>query len=214
MKRPSLWFIVPCFRRFDRTAIALGHLASVCDELRERGVEADACVIADDANLAVAEAHGFALIEQGNASLGVKLNDGYLYAAEQGVDYVVPFNSGALVTADLIVRSLPDGDVISAFHRSSIVSEDGVKLAKLFITYAGGDGIKVWPLRFFEKCGFRPANEVRRSGMDGSTRDSVKRALRLGKGEELPFVYRESDALEIAEFKSPNTGGQRVQINS
>lgn len=199
VKRPTLWFVIPCFQRFELAAISLAHLASVCAELRERGIQADACVIADDANLAVAEGLGFATINRSNEYLGRKLNDGYAYAHDSGADYVIPFGSDDFLTADVIARSLPEADdTISVFRHAGIVNETGTKMVKISITYPGGIGVRIWPLKFFEPLGYRPVPEMAQRAMDGATHESVLRSLGRRK---LPFVYHESDPLEIVEFK-------------
>jgi hypothetical protein len=196
--RPSLWFVVPAHGRLELSRICLGHLAGVCKDLRRRGIDASAVVIANDGNLEVAKRLGFATIERENL-LGAKFNDGYKAAADNCIDFVVPCGSDDLVDANLIATTLPEGDTVSAYRRMAIVDEKGERFYIFDVTYDGGSGIKIWPTRLFAPCGYRPAQENRHRALDASTMAGVRKAT----GRDIAFVYHKTDGLEIVDFKSP-----------
>jgi hypothetical protein len=194
--RPSLWFIVPAWKRVELGRICLGHLAKVCAQLTRGGIDASAVVIAEDENLETARGLGFASIERKNM-LGAKLNDGYEYAARSGIDYAVPIGTDDLVAADLIAKALPTGDTVAAFRSYVAISEDGTRLSRIVHPWEGGAGVRIWPVRLLAPCGFRPAPESAGRALDAATLDGVRRS-----GVRVEFAYHENECRQLVDCKS------------
>lgn len=201
----SLWFIVPAHGRVDLTRVCLRQLARTCDELTARGLHASAVVIADDENLDTAASLGFATVERENRPLGRRWNDGFELAGRNGVDYVVPFGSDDWVDATLIRENLPGHGEVRCSTLSAVVREDAGRLARLKITYDGGDGIRTYATSTLHELGYRPMEDDRDRAMDTSLLRGVSRALKRPP----KFVYRDVHPLQIVDWKSAST-----QLNS
>ena len=195
----SLWFVVPAWRRVELARICLGHLADVCDKLAARGIDAAAVVIADDENLDTARELGFGTVERDNESLGRKFNDGFQFAAAEGVDYVVPFGTDNLIDEALI--QIPTRGTIRSHRLASIVREDGKRIAHIRVPYEGGDGIRIIPTAMLAPLGYRPAAEEQRRAVDASIRDRLRRTM---KAPQLRFEYHDLRPEQIVGFQSPD----------
>ena len=206
-----LWFLVPAHGRYDLTAVCLRQLRRTCDALTEGGIEASAVVIADDENLDTAREFGFGTIERENAPLGRKWNDGFELACDpecnpRPVDYVVPMGSDDWLDPNLLLTAdLPAADEILCFRQAAFVAEDGKRLARLTIAYAGGIGIRVIPRALLEQARYRPADEDRKRAIDTSTLNGIARANRARP----TLRYHELHSLQIVDWK---TNG--AQLNS
>lgn len=194
--RPSLWLIIPAFRRYDITRISLPQLRWACDELgRRHAIDATAVVIADDRNLDIAHEHGFARLEKPNQPLGKKWNDGYEFACKNGADYVVPCGTDDWLDPDYLAQ-LPGARTVRASRESTTVREDGKKLAAIRVDYDGGDGIRIIPTDMLKGCNYRPADDAKERAIDTSIWMTLNRTQR---GYE--FVYAR-DPLNIVQFQS------------
>ena len=192
---PSLWLIIPAFERYDVTSIAFPQLRWALDSLFQRhGIDGQAVVVADDDNLDIANSYGFATLERLNGPLGRKWNDGYEFAASCGADYLVPCGTDDWIDPDYLAQ-LPEANQIRASRESSVVNEDGTRLATIRIGYEGGDGIRIIPVGLLEACGYRPAQDHKRRAIDTSV------WMTLNQTERYSFVYAD-DPLSIVEFKS------------
>ena len=199
---PSLWLIIPAYERYDVTRVALPEIAWACKELQSRhGIEATALVIADDDNLSIAREYGLQTLRRANSPLGCKWNNGYEYACRNGADYVAPCGTDDWLDPDYLAQ-LPEWNQIRASRASSVVNEDGTRLATISIGYEGGDGIRIIPVGLLEACGYRPAADHRERAIDTSV------WMTLNRTERYSFVYSD-DPLAIVEFKSPTN-----QLNS
>jgi hypothetical protein len=200
----SLWFVVPAHGRVEVSRVAFAGLSWAIDELVAAGVDANAVVIASDENLRVAREHGFGTVDQANRPLGRKWNDGFEFAAAEGVHHVVPCGSDDWIHPSLILAADLDSTTVACTRSSSAVSEDGDRVAILDVSYPGGDGIRIWPTRLLAPLGYRPMLEDRDRAMDGAMRDRYRKAT----GGDPPWRYFESDPLWICDFKST-----RQQLN-
>lgn len=197
MARPSLWFVVPAHRRVELARVCLRQLRRTCEALAGEGVDASAVVIACDENLDTARELGFATIERANQPLGARMNDGYEFAAYSKVDFVVPFGSDDWIDWRLLVE-LPASDAIRCHRLSAAVDASCSRMVRLRIPYAGGDGVRVLPVRLFSRLGWRPVDEQRRRAIDASTLARLR-----GAWPKLRLDYRDLHALQIVDFKSP-----------
>src|SRR5574337_507751 len=194
----TLWFVVPAHGRVELTRVCLRQLARTCDEISEHGFRATAVIVACDENLETAGEAGFATVEQSNAQLGRRWNDGYELACRYGeADFVVPLGSDDWVDAEFVAGPMPDENEIRCTRLSSVVSEDGHRLARLRIPYAIGDGVRVIPRALLERVNFRPAEETRRRAIDTSVMQRLERV-----GQRPRIVYHDVDALQIVDWKS------------
>src|SRR5574337_1235899 len=145
----TLWFVVPAHGRVELTRVCLRQLARTCDEISEHGFRATAVIVACDENLETAGEAGFATVEQSNAQLGRRWNDGYELACRYGeADFVVPLGSDDWVDAEFVAGPMP---------------------------YAIGDGVRVIPRALLERVNFRPAEETRRRAIDTSVMQRLER---------------------------------------
>lgn len=190
----SLWFIMPAYRRFELSAICFAQRARLCQELHAIGVDANVCVIADDENLELAQEHGFATVERENR-LGAKLNDGYQFAASQGVDYVCQTGSDEWVDPKRFAV-LPEGRQMLCTRNYSAINRQGTRRAHMRIAYDGGVGVRAFKTSLLAYCGFRPLTDDRAKGCDTAT----LRAILYGGRVE--FVYTDLHPLEVVGFQS------------
>lgn len=205
----SIWFISPAWKRYEISRITFAQRAWALARMRERGVAAEACVIADDENLDLAREHGFATVERPNEvtrgrhvveALGAKFNDGYLFAASEGVDYVCPIGSDSWLDPAFILRYITspfaklDHEVIYSRHYA-VVRPDGKRRAQLLVTYEGGTTM-FYPTGALKACGYKPIPDEAKRGCDGHTIASIK------AGGEPKFVVCENHTLETVSFQS------------
>lgn len=208
----TLWFVIPGHGRLSLTAVCLRHLARTCETLSAGGIAASAVVIADDENLDTARDLGFATVRRENAPLGRKWNDGYQLACDpehnpRPADFVVPMGSDDWIDPELLFSAeLPADDEILCFRRAAFVNEDATRLARLYVGYDGGLGIRVIPRALIEARRYRPAEEDRKRAIDASTWIGISRAL----GRPPRVRYGDLHSLQMVDWKSP--GGE--QLNS
>lgn len=185
-----LWFITPCFKRYDLTAICLEQRQRVIADLAGSGIEAQCVVVADDANLDTARSLGFAIVERDNLWLGRRFNDGIEYAAQHGAEYIVPIGSDSWVDpAYLAGRLNPAVTRTSDFY--TVV--EGNRLCQASVRDGKGAGPYVFHRSLLEPH-FRPARDYIRRGVDGST----IRGLRT----EPTWRYRNLHPLQYVGFRS------------
>lgn len=195
----SVCFIVPAHGRLGMSRACLGQLARTCAELEVSGVDATAVVIAEDENLEIAAGLGFIAVDRPNHPLGRKINDGYQHAAAAGVTHVVPFGTDDVIDPALLLGDLPT-DKVTAHRLSAIVDETGTRLRRIKVSYEGGDGIRVIPTRMLQALRYRPLEDDRDRGMDGSMTTGLARAMRCVPRDL--FVYNDLHDLQLVEFKS------------
>lgn len=206
---PSLWFVMPAHGRVELARICMKQLRRTCDLLEADGVRASAVVIADDENLATAQALGFATVERDNRYLSRKFNDGIQLALDKRhnprpADYVVPIGSDDWVDHRLFL-DLPGPRTMVGFQRISIVREDGRELVVRQLTNAGGSGIRIYPRQLLEPLGYRPADEDRQRGCDTSILTNLTRQWT----GEMRIMHHHLHNHQIVDWKSP-----REQLNS
>lgn len=208
--RPSVWFLVPAHGRVSLTHVCLKQLARTCAELKGHSVDASAMVIAVDENVESAHEVGFGTIETSNSWLGKRWNDGYEYAAREGVDYVIPLGSDDWVMTGWVLAQLEADGEFRCSRQSAVVSEDQTRLATLQIKYenrggpAFGDGVRMIPTELLQGLFYRPADDDRNRGIDTSIWMRVRNML----GREPHVSFTEVSPVQIVDWKSPE------QLNS
>lgn len=211
MTRSRLVFVVPAHGRHRIATVCLRHLLDTCLELDAAGVQATAVVATDDpVLLELAHELGFGFVESDNHPLGRKWNDGLELACRVGAFYVVPFGSDDWIDHRAVTKALAELTeqpplTIGAFRRSSVVSEDGTRLATIRLAYDGGDGIRLIPARLLEPLNYRPADEDRDRALD----TSILRRITARHGRPR-FHYVDTEAVQIVDWKSSGGG----QLNS
>lgn len=193
----SFWFITPAWRRYEISAICFAQRQWACDVLRDHGIDADVCVIADDENLDIAQELGQATVRRPNISLGSKFNVGYEFAASRDIDFVCPIGSDSWVDPGFIIDHLPDPasrTVVYSRHYA-VVRPDGKARAQLLVEYEGGTTM-FYPTSLFKHCRYRPIDENAQRGCDGQTIAAARR------GGPVRFEISERHLLETVSFQT------------
>lgn len=192
---------MPAFRRFELTRVCLRQLVRTCEALGERGYEADAVVIGDDANLDLADLLGFATIRRENRPLGRKFNDGIEYAASpryMGADVICPIGTDNWVDHELVIAQLPPDGKIGAHRLFTMIHESGERSCPLRIKYDGGDGIRAIPSALLEPLVYRPAEEDKNRAIDTSIWNGLTRV----HGKRPEFHYVDLHPYQVVGFQS------------
>lgn len=196
-------FVTPAHGRQRLTAVCLRQLARTCERLRAEGHTAGAVIVADEEpTLELALELGFVTVEQENAPLGRKFNDGYQAAADPAInstpaEFVIPFGSDNWIDPELLLSApLPDADSITCFRLAAFVREDAYELARIKVRYRGGLGIRIIPAALLERVGYRPVSEERMRAIDASSLQNLEAATRLR------LVYHDLHPLQIVDWKS------------
>lgn len=202
----DFWFLVPAHGRFDLAAVCLRQLRRTCDTLTAAGLAANAVVVADDKNLAVAENLGFATVDCPNHPLGRKWNDAYELACRHGgAKWVAPLGSDDWIDAEFILAGLlPESGQIRCARLSAVVSPDGCWATALRIPYPGGDGVRIWDTSLLERVDYRPADEDVDRAIDTRALERVTR-----RGGKPDLVYFDLHPWQIVDWKSDDD-----QLNS
>lgn len=215
----KLVFVSAAWRRFGVTRLALAQREHLCGELAGRGIEATAVIVADDENLEIAAEHGFHALEQSNAELGRKFNDGFEFAFnELDADMVVHIGSDNWVHPD-VFDTLPlsqtemhepteESPVVSWSDVPQVVAGTEMTIVDLvegrmrLASHGSRRGVIPWiiPRRAMEPCGFRPIPDRMNIGLDY--------ALVVGLGMHPEFVLVDPRDCARVDFKS------EVNLNS
>lgn len=91
-----IWFVTPCWGRYELTRICLEQRQYVIEDLARHSIHAECVVIADDENLDTARSLGMRTVERDNEWLGRRFNDGIEYAAKRG-EWIVPIGSDSWI---------------------------------------------------------------------------------------------------------------------
>ena len=202
----SIFFVVPVHQRHELTRLCLEQLRWTCDELELKYIRANAVIVGNEPeHREVAKANGFWWVHQDNEPLARKFNDGIEAAYWAGADYVVPCGSDNWVHPDWFTR-LPEPDEVICHRQCVVVSSDGSELAYLNISYDGGDGIRIFPIKLFAKLDYRPAADYRNRAID----TSIVERLRRFAGWTPKWVYHEWDPAEVVGFQSDDFD---IQLN-
>jgi hypothetical protein len=169
--RPSLWFVVPAFKRYKISQVCFKAQAWACAQLKEMGVDASVVVIADDRNLDLAQKQGFYTVDRDNR-LGAKFNDGFQFAASEGVEYVCPLGSDSFTDPNFF-RELPGKNELLCTRLYSAVRKDGLRRADFRIGYVAGVG-RVFRTELLRGCHYRPLPEDRSRGCDTATWQAIR----------------------------------------
>lgn len=190
--------MTPVFGRFAMTSICLRQRAWVCRELVKYGIDATCVVIGDDENLAVARRLGFAVVKCPNDYLGRKFNEGYEFAAAEGVDYVAPIGSDTWVDPAAF-EHLPKAGEVLCSHWYAVIREDGLERADCFID-PGPDRSSsvalVFQTAMMEPAGYRPNDEFIQAGCDGAL------IRGLSKSGPITFTIRDLHPLQNVALRS------------
>ncbi len=178
----TLWFVVPAHGRIGLSKICLRHLRRTCDALLERDVKATAVIVSDADTLDVLKVGelGFGWVIRDNQFTSRRFNDGIQLATDPKfnpapADFVVPFGSDDWADYRLFAEPLPKRNQIFGFQRMAFVREDGCEIAKTFLNYTGGSGIRIIPRELVASLDYRPADEDRERGCDTSILTNIRR---------------------------------------
>jgi hypothetical protein len=184
--------VVPAHGRFPVTELALSQHQHLVGELGVRGITANVVVVADDENLDVAEEFGFWAAERPNV-LGLKLNDGFEFAASKGADWLCFCGSDNWVHPD-VFDGLGgcDGSQVLAGHQESVVD---LKSGRMRVLNVGYPGTAPWliPRALLEPLGFRPVEDEKKRAME------LALVIAMGHPE---FVFHDPNRVARVDFKS------------
>jgi glycosyltransferase involved in cell wall biosynthesis len=191
----NLWFVTAAHGRYDVTRLALAQRAHLRGVLAGRGIDLRCVVVAEDANLAVAEEFGFDTLEHPNNPLGAKVNAGIEYACEQDADWVCWCGSDDWMHADLFAN-LPTGErpPIVSGRMIAIVDLEQPRLQRLTVRTNVGAPPWLIPRWALQTSGFRPIREDKERGLDGS--------LVVGMENKPEWIFRDPHDLCRVDFKS------------
>lgn len=207
----GVWFVVPVHGREQMTRVCLRQLRRTCDMARAYDVDATAVVIGEGPSLKVARSLGFATVRRDNRFLGRKFNDGYQLACDprfnrgRRAEYCVPCGSDDWVDA-AILRRLPHRHQIGVFRQLAIVNPERTELMRVHLGQPAGAGIRIIPRELLDLCGYRPADEDLRRGIDTSSLYGIYNANRRQMPELVPLDVH---PLQIVDWKNSD-----VQLNS
>lgn len=190
----SLCFVVPAWKRVELSAVCFRQWRVALDRLGEYGIDAQVVVIADDENLDLAVAEGFATLHRKNM-LGAKLNAGYRYAADNGFQYVAALGSDSFFCPERIGPfELPEHGEMLCTRNYTVVSPDGRAQARLKIPYDGGIGTRVFRTEMLAQCKYEPVEPGRMKSCDVTTLNTLRR------DHAIRFLYTDEHQFEILGF--------------
>lgn len=188
-----IWLVTPCWRRPAITRLAFLQRAQLETELAASGVTCRTVVIADDENLDLAAEFGFDALERPNV-LGLRVNDGFEYAAREGASHVCFIGSDDWLHVDFFadVDGLRRDQVLAGHHIAIVDMETGF-LRRLGVR--GPQGVSPWLISvgLLAKSGYRPVPEDATRGMEGH----LHRALL-----DAEWVFHDPHDLTRVDFKS------------
>lgn len=192
----SLWIVTPVHGRVDRTRICLEQRARLLVELDAAGLDAYQVVVGDDENLETAREYGFETLERPNL-LGLRINDGFEYAAREGADFVVYAGSDDWMLPGFLL-DLPARGRARASRWMTYVSPDGREWASM--PSSGPIWHPPWTIsrELLEPCGFRPARDAAMSGLDSY----IAEGMGSPRGEAFER-HADDDPLRCVDFKGP-----------
>ena len=161
----DLWFVTPCWQRYELTAVCLEQRRRVIDQLAHNGIDAHCVVIADDDNLDIARSFGFDTVERDNEWLGRKFNDGFEYAARHGAEWIVPIGSDSWIDPWYFIP-LPEAHLTRTSAMYAAVDTD--RMAMLNVRGRNGAGPYVIH-RDRLPASFRPSRDDLKRYIDSST---------------------------------------------
>jgi len=170
-------FVIPAWRRYAVTNLALAQQAHLRGALAARGVTSTTIVVADDDNIDIAREHGCETVTQNNAYLGRKVNDGIEHACRDGADWVAFVGSDDWLHEDALDPLFAVGDdqrpPLIAGHLVTIVDLERGRLRRLGVR--GPDGVSPWliPRWMLEQSCFRPVGDSLVRGMEGALRRAL-----------------------------------------
>jgi hypothetical protein len=157
-----------------------------------RGITANVVVVADDENLDLADWFGFYGLERPNV-LGLKLNDGFALAADQGADWICFCGSDNWMHPDVFDRLAGlDGSRVLAGRQEAVVDLASGRMRVLRVGYPGTAPWLI-PRALLEPLRFRPVG-------DDKTR-AIELALVLGMGHP-GFLFDDPNRVARVDFKS------------
>lgn len=183
-----IWFVTPAWQRYELTAVCLEQRKRVIEELAVHGIEGQCVVIADDENLDIARAVGFDTVEQSNEGLGRKWNDGNVYAAERGADWIVPIGSDSWIDPAYFLP-LPDPSRTRTSGMYTVV--DANRLGECNVTSQRlSAGPYIFHRSILEPSGFRPTDDTNSRNTDHSTLAGIgHERIRWERKDMYPMQY-------------------------
>lgn len=192
----SLWFATPAWKRFSLSEVCFEQRKRVIDVLRAQGMEAECVVVADDENVDIARSKGFHVVETDNDhGLGRKFNDGYVYAAEHGADWIVPIGSDSWIDSAYFLP-LPDDlpSRVRSSHYYSAVTADKMAVCNVAMDRCPA-GPYVLHRNLLARANYRPTAEELYRNLDSSSIRSLS---------PFDWEWRDDHSLQYVGFRDPD----------
>lgn len=193
----NVWIVSPAHGRERLAEVVYRQRGMLLEQLAGRGVDARCVVVACDGNLELAAAAGLDTLTYPNGDLGGRVNAGFRYAGEHGAEFILMAGSDDWIHPDYLAAIDPSGDTVHTTRNAAVVREDGRLIAYLDVPYPGGEGLRVWPRRLLERCGFAPVPRGKQRAIDTNVLAAV-----AATGGQPVFRYRRGGMHEIVDFKT------------
>lgn len=190
----SVWFVTPAWRRFALSAVCFDQRLDVMRQLTAAGVEAHTVVIADDANVELAQERGFEVVERDNRWLGRRFNDGIEYARDHGATWIVPIGSDSFIDPAYLLP-LPDQSVARTSPLYCHARWNA--LSELSVGVPMGAGPFMFHRDLLASTGGRPAVDKLARGCDTSTVRGIEHA----NGEPVHWEQRNLHPFQYIGFR-------------
>lgn len=193
----NVWIVTPAHGRERLAEVVYRQRAMLLEDLAGRGVDARCVVVACDENRQLAAAAGLDTLAHSNEDLAGRVNAGFRYAGEHGAEFILMAGSDDWIHPDYLHGIDPSGETVHTTRNAAVVREDGRLIAYLDVPYTGGEGLRVWPRRLLERCGFEPVPRGKQRAIDTNVLAAV-----AATGGEPVFRYRRGGMHEIVDFKT------------
>jgi hypothetical protein len=201
-----VWFVSPAWGREEISELVFSQRRWLCEELGRMGLEAQVVIVADDANLDIAEDNGFHTVEMDNSALARRFNAGYAYAAAEGADWFVHVGSDDWMHPSIFEGLGQAGEHVLTRRQLSFVDMGRDRLVRC--TSQGVYGTIPWiiPRALLAGSNFHPCPKPERMrGMDSAVASCIPRGA---------WVFQEGDGLELVDFKSETNINRYDQVSS
>lgn len=202
----NAWIVCPAYKRFMLSDACFEEWKWLRGAMEAYGVALHVVVVADDANVALAQKRGFDTVIMDNTYLGRKFNAGFEYAAKRGADYIIPRGSDDWIHPNYLIEVFENPPVYPQIATSEwicFVDERGWRGKQCRIAFDGrGCGPYVIPTRFFDLCP-RPTEDTLNRGIDNSYLKGLQNVGQPG----IDWQFRNADEgawCQFVDFKSPN----------
>lgn len=175
-----VWFISTAHGRYEISEIVFDQRDRLLTELTESSVSTEyhSLIVAEDANLLIAEQYGHETLPHPNLPLGEKWNAGFRYALASGATHVVYLGSDDLVHASLFGVQLPVDMRIVTGRRIAFLDTQSGRMLPCSINSRWGVVPWIIPASVLERAMPAPITTSENRGMDNSLISRLQQTTR------------------------------------